>query len=353
MGCIIVDFDRLGSTPTPSIERVGATPTAELDYLSDVPIATLVGLGDAPTATVEHLGGIVIDGSLLCHVSNDTLTLSAESLAFGSADAGVSKNILVTASTTWSAELIGENSSLFDITTTGTSGGKGTIVVTRLAKNTSSYDAVIILRVRCRGIIKDVSLTAEAVEDFSTYRGVFIQSTSGVLYSADEWDGSNVANGIAVQTDEVKLLIALTNAHTKKCIWGTRSNISGVKNSDAKATVKTYFNGQTETDAIIANASNSTAASYCKNFIFPNGQNGYMGAGGEWWTCLTYKAEIAEALSVCGGTALSGDYWCTTEQVGSNRAWAADWEGADLTNYNKSATSSVTVRAFGVITYWI
>lgn len=191
----------------------------------------------------------------------------------------------------------------------------------------------------------------ETKPDYSTYRGVFIQSVDGRLYSAAEWDGSKEANGIAIQTDDVSIVLALKDAYSGYCQWGTRSNISGVNNSDSKATVRTYFNGEAETEAIINKAANSTAATHCKNFVFPNGQHGYMGAGGEWWTVLTYKSDVIAAMNACGGTVPSKDYWCTTEQVGSNRAWAADWEGADLTNYNKGASSSVRVRALCKLTY--
>jgi hypothetical protein len=192
---------------------------------------------------------------------------------------------------------------------------------------------------------------AEVKPDYSTYRGVYIQSVDGWLYSATEWDGSKEANGIAIQTDNVSIVLALEDAYSGYCVWGTRSNIAGVNNSDSKATVRTYFNGEAETDAIINNAANSTAATHCKNFIFPNGQHGYMGAGGEWWTVLTYKNDIITAMTSCGGTTPSKDYWCTTEQVGSNRAWAADWEGSYLTNYNKTDSSSVRVRAFCKLIY--
>lgn len=33
MGCFLVELNRLGNTPTPTLERVGATPTAEVEYL--------------------------------------------------------------------------------------------------------------------------------------------------------------------------------------------------------------------------------------------------------------------------------------------------------------------------------
>jgi hypothetical protein len=193
------------------------------------------------------------------------------------------------------------------------------------------------------GMICDLPFPSE---DPTAYRGVFIQALDGQLYSVGKWANQKTPNGVAVITDDCSFVIALKDASPGYCVWGTRSNIAGVNNSDAKNTVKTYYNGEDETNSIITNASNSTAATYCKDFTFPNGQSGYMGAGGEWWTALTHKAEIIAAMNACGGVALSKDYWCTTEQVGSNRAWAADWEGADLTNYNKTASSSVKARAF-------
>ena len=187
--------------------------------------------------------------------------------------------------------------------------------------------------------------------DYSTWRGVFIQDINGKLYQINRWNSTKTANGVAIQTDNASFVLALTDASPSYCTWGTRSNIAGVNNSDSKAAVKTYFNGEAETDSIIANAASSIAASYCKDYIFPNGQQGYMGAGGEWWTVLSYKNDIISAMKACGGTTPSKDYWCTTEQVGSNRAWAADWESVDLTNYNKSAASSVKARAFQKIIY--
>lgn len=197
----------------------------------------------------------------------------------------------------------------------------------------------------------ELQLAEEDVKpDYSSYRGVFVQTIDGWLYNVEDWTNSKVANGIAVITDKTSFVVALNDAYSKYCTWGTRSNISGVNNSDNKTTIKSYYNGEAETDAIIKNAASSVAASYCKNFIFPNGQNGYMAAAGEWWICATYKQEIDNAMSACG-TIMKNDYWCTTEQVGSNRAWALDWEGADLTNYNKSASSSVRVRALCRLIY--
>lgn len=168
MGCIIVDLQRQGSTPTPSIQRVGATPTAELDYLGGVPMATLVGASDVPTATLEHLGGISIDSTLLCHVGNDTLTLSESALSFTNDDVGVVKTISVTASSDWSVDII-DPSGLFVINkTSGVGGVVGKVSVTLSNPNTlvTEYSASVVFK--SRGLRRILTLSVEAGADTYT-----------------------------------------------------------------------------------------------------------------------------------------------------------------------------------------
>lgn len=186
-----------------------------------------------------------------------------------------------------------------------------------------------------------------AKPDYSTYRGVYIQTSDNELYSAEEWDKTKEANGVAVITDDVKFVIALEDAYSKYCVWGDRKNVPGVTNATNNAGAKQDFDGEEQTTAIIENTTSSPAAKYCRDYIFPNGVVGYLGAAGEWNIAMEYSQEVAKALSVCGGSAMSSAYWTSTEVDGTQRAFSAMWSSAALSNYNKSASSTMRVRAFG------
>ena len=73
---------------------------------------------------------------------------------------------------------------------------------------------------------------------------------------------------------------------------------------------KLDFAGKSNTDKIIAQlgTGNAPAAEYCSNYIFPNGQKGYLPALGEWQIAYDNKTEIDACMSLIGGTSIYTDY---------------------------------------------
>lgn len=206
------------------------------------------------------------------------------------------------------------------------------------------------LRRRMMMAVKNPSNT---LPDYSSYRGVYIEDVDGYLYTEAEWDGSKTPNGIAVLTDNCRFVMALQNAHTSYCQWGSYgTEVTGVLTTTYKSTAKTDYRGNENTTAILNQLGNSSstsdapAAYYCRAFTFPNGKKGYLGSAGEWQAALNNKNAIVSALSKCGGTAMSYYYWMST-QYSSDRGWVMYW-GNEYLNYGNKNLNRY-VRAFAAI----
>lgn len=211
MGCFNIELNRLGNTPTPTLERVGATPTAEVEYLGGVPIASLIGLSDVPTAVLEHLGGMSVSGSLLCYVGTDTLTISEASLSFTNEEVGTTKYITVLATAPWSVELI-DPDGLFEINTTAGIGGvAGRVAITLIASNPNieEYSASVVFK--SRGLRQTLTLVAEASE--ATYTPLTYIEATGAQY---------INLGYVVQEDDVIEMdfIGTNNSNADKFLFG-------------------------------------------------------------------------------------------------------------------------------------
>ena len=219
MGCFNIELNRLGNTPTPTLERVGATPTAEVEYLGGVPIASLIGLSDVPTAVLEHLGGITVSGSLLCYVGADTLTISEASLSFTNAEVGTMKYITVVATADWSAEL-NDPDGLFEINHASGVGGKvGRVDITLIASNSNidNYSASVVIK--SRGLRQTLSLVAEASE--ATYTPLTYIEATGAQY---------INTGYVVQEDDVIEMdyIRTSSTSADKALFGASDGTNGI-----------------------------------------------------------------------------------------------------------------------------
>ena len=157
--------------------------------------------------------------------------------------------------------------------------------------------------------------------------GVFIQDTTGKLWSASAWDGSATPNGVAVLTDACEFVIALSEKATNTPIDGDGAS-TGALNLRSYLTmndaVKDY-SGPSNTTAIISAYGNNTdeAAGYCAKFTFPNGQKGYLGSMGEWQAASDNKSAIKMCMSKAGGTPFPDvvTYWSSTR---ASDSWEYD-----------------------------
>lgn len=177
--------------------------------------------------------------------------------------------------------------------------------------------------------------------------GVWIQDTDGYFHTEAEWDGKYTPNGVAVITSNCRFVIALKDANPVECEWDAYyTPVSNIATETSSFTAKTDYKGDANTTQIINQARDAAAANYCRNYKFPNGKVGYMGAAGEWQAALDNKAAIDSALSKCGGTSLEMYYWTST-QHSSNFSWYMDLFNKHLEYDGK--IYAYRVRAFAAI----
>jgi hypothetical protein len=132
--------------------------------------------------------------------------------------------------------------------------------------------------------------------------GAYIQDTTGKLWSAEEWDGSATPNGIAVRDRTygpsegilLAILSTLTKVYfnTKKISMPTTPD--NLRNQD--------FDGEARSQSLLADVGISSlpAISECVSYVFPDGQNGYLGAFGEMRLIYDCLSEIKKCLSALG-----------------------------------------------------
>lgn len=184
--------------------------------------------------------------------------------------------------------------------------------------------------------------------------GVYIQDTDGYCHTESEWDGTYTPNGIAVITSNCRFVIALEDAHTGYCEWGSYGTlVNGITTTDVGVEAKADYAGESNTTTILNQLGNSPstsdapAAYYCRAYIFPNGKKGYLGAAGEWWAVLDNNNAITSALSKCGGTSVNDRFWTST-QCNLYNGWYMNMTSGYL-DYISKYSSTINIRAFAAI----
>lgn len=146
--------------------------------------------------------------------------------------------------------------------------------------------------------------------------GVYIQDTDGVLWQEAAWDGSATPNGIAVVADECRFVIAL-DEEPSICIDRVGDYVSlslSVFSTSSEAIAD--YSGKSNTEVItqVYGYDTNEAGGFCVNFEFPAGEQGYLGAAGEWEIARVNKLEIEKCMTKAGGITLEGnyEYWSST-----------------------------------------
>lgn len=194
--------------------------------------------------------------------------------------------------------------------------------------------------------------TRSVLYNVKALSGVMIQHIDGSLYTTDEWTtggfSNDVANGVAVIDANASFVIAKTRI-SSGMIWSsdTSTLVEGVYTATNSTTAKFDYAGAANTALIVA-IDTSKAAYSCANFEFPNGQKGYLPAMGEWTVAYNNKTAIDAAMTLIGGTAISGHFWSST-QYSASAAWRIDWSSGNRTDEAKNSKRGV--RAFSALTF--
>ena len=179
-------------------------------------------------------------------------------------------------------------------------------------------------------------------------KGVFIQDIYGRLYTEDEWDGTQTANGIAVLADECQFVAALSYAkNSNSSSWTGGMSIGelvdGVTYSTQLSDIKMDYDGEAQTDAIIIRKGYNNPAGYCRDFAFPNGCVGYLGAAGEWQAILDNWSSFERIYrNITNSIFNSGKCWTSTGSI-YDCAWFVDRVSKNL---NYATTARALTYAF-------
>lgn len=155
--------------------------------------------------------------------------------------------------------------------------------------------------------------------------GVYIQAVDGKLYTADGWDSSMEANGVAVVDKRCSFVIAKQQYEGLK--WTpTQFLVEGIYTNPSTATAD--FGGQLNTGKIVEQAGDGEyAAKACHDYIFPDGTNGYMPACGELDVMFDHIDDVDLCMEAAGGSPItSSEYW-SSSQVNANAAFTASRGG--------------------------
>lgn len=154
--------------------------------------------------------------------------------------------------------------------------------------------------------------------------GVFIQGISGKLYSTSEWDSQETPNGIAVLTNNSRFVMSLDSNHNiTTAVYGGYGVDSGAAMAETSEDAKLDFNGLYNTEQILSTigTDKNSAAKWCRDYIFPNGKQGYLGSAGEWNDMFLNANEVWVALGLVGTVNNMATYYITSTQKSSTECW--------------------------------
>lgn len=185
--------------------------------------------------------------------------------------------------------------------------------------------------------------------------GVFIYTTDGEFITSDAWNSANNDKvvGIFVNDGEHDFVIATQDASDSYFKWGGNDKyITSTITIPDSNEAKLDFFGASNTTNIIEELKEYTddkgilgapSCEACANFVFPNGENGYLPAIGEWILAHANKTIIDNAIAKCGGINISGYYWSSSKSS-KYGSWSFYWGYGYVSSYSRD--NSCKVRAF-------
>lgn len=205
------------------------------------------------------------------------------------------------------------------------------------ASNVKGYNTPTTQSFTANQVSRSVTMTYTKIAN-----GVYIAYSNGTL-GPTSGSASN-AVGIAVVSDNCSFIIDKNNQTSDNQMWSNQRKDLSLANYTSEAQAKTDYDGMHNTDIIMAEDSQNVAAKYCreKSITFGTTRNGYLGAGGEWWTIYNNWDTISSALSKIGGAALNVYEWTSTEGS-SDLAWYLNKGRGNLFTYGKDY-ADFTVR---------
>lgn len=131
------------------------------------------------------------------------------------------------------------------------------------------------------------SAYADRIKPLSEYAQIGILDKNNKVWGVSDWNGDS-ADVVGIAMRGAAEFVIAKDENTSTFGSGITSGVEG--------------NGRVLTDYLVKNwGTGSVAASYCNNYIFTNGQNGYLPSQDEMVYILTHLDALNEALTIVGG----------------------------------------------------
>lgn len=147
-------------------------------------------------------------------------------------------------------------------------------------------------------------------------------------YSREQVVGISYSNGgheFAVALDDIENVYFCAGGEIVE-------DPSGVVVTSTVGVARQDYSGEQNTTVISSLLADFYAVNRAKNYTFPNGENGYLGAMGEYNLILGNIDLVNELAAKCGGTPIptTKNYWSSTLNffdIDGNTRWVWIWRG--------------------------
>ena len=192
--------------------------------------------------------------------------------------------------------------------------------------------------------------TEEQSMNYLRGNGVYIQHVDGNLYTGDEWTAggfaNDVANGIAVVSDEAKFVVYVTDSylttpqHGQFGGWG--SMLTG--NFVSESQLLLDYSGREHTENIKSLSGDFPLCSQVDAVVFPDGKtHGYIPAAGEVYLIYNNKENIKSLITLLGFYDFTSYNVTSSSEYDSKQMWRVSLYSGETSTYDKSKSSHTTL----------
>lgn len=157
---------------------------------------------------------------------------------------------------------------------------------------------------------------------------LYIQDVSGRLWTASEWDNSVVPNGVAVKVGDSYSVMALNDIGNYRISYDQRFEAPDMPIFSNKVDAVLDLDGYSNTllMADFYGTSTDYAVGASMNYVFPNGEKGYLPSAGEFNVLFANLDYAEELLALCNGDSLlNGTYITSTRGINFANGQTSYW----------------------------
>ena len=195
--------------------------------------------------------------------------------------------------------------------------------------------------------------TGPSIDATGKANGVYAITAKGELIAYDDANIDNSCLGVALITDNQRIMIEKTQSYdaTNTTFYWSKNlyqkNVEGITETTDQTVAKADFNGKDHTAAIIAAYAEHSVAMEARDMCsvlqtFNDGENNggftdwYIPACGQLYEIYTNKTNINAALTAMSSTAFSDNGYWSSSEYSSSYGWDVLFNNGVVDNYDKN-----------------